>query len=214
MSPLSKPITTDAAEGRIPPVLHFKGPLGDITDEVLPQRNNPAKTSNWLNFDFGITEAIETSEPFNFPTFRIRFLELNIPGSAWEAFKKSIRDCGYSGPIDGLIGKNFEMQWGKAMLSLPKDGGGFENKEGSCWLARSIEGVENTSGELLAWVLDNVVGKDETSFKVQFTADATLRAKTGYQETLSQVMNGTLLQGLVSAGSLTVDGSGIYHKNG
>jgi hypothetical protein len=214
MSPLSKPVNTDAAAGMTPPVLHFKGKLADITDEVRPQRNNPNKSSNWLLFDFSNMEVIESSEPFSFPTYRIQFLELNIPGSAWEAFKKSIRDCGYAGPIDGLLEKTFEMQWATATLSLPKEGGGFENKEGNCWLARSIEGVENTSGELLAWIIDNVDGKDETTFKVQFTADATLRSKTGYQETLQQIMNSTLLAGLVSAGSLTVDGSGIYHKNG
>jgi hypothetical protein len=216
MSPLSKPLTTDATEGREPPVLHFKGALADITDEVRAQRRDPNKKSNWLLFDFNVKEVIRSSEPFNFPTYRIEMLELNIPGSGWEAFKKSVREFGYSGPIDGLIGRNFEMEWGRAILSLPKQGEGetgFENREGSCWLARSIEGVENTSGELLAWVIENVNGKNETEFKVQFTANAELRSKTGYQETLQQVMNGTLLTGLVSAGSLTLV-DGVYHKNG
>jgi hypothetical protein len=213
--PLNRQITTDATEGRTPPVLHFKGTLADITDEVRPQRRDENKTSNWLVFDFNNLNVIESSEPFNFPTYRIEILELNIPNSQWEAMKKSIRDCGYSGPIDGLIGRNnIEMQWGTATLSLPKDGGGFENRDGSCWLFRSIEGVENTSGELLQWVIDHVDGKTEEQFKIEFTADATLRTKTNYAQTLSQVMNSSLLGGLVAAGSLTVGTDGIYHKAG
>lgn len=213
MSPLDREVTTNEAESFVPKLLHFKGTLGDINDDVRARRNDPSKTSIYLQFDFNQLEVLEASEPYTFPTFRIELMEMNMPGTTWEMLKKSIRDANYSGPLNELIGKKFEMQWRTAVLNMRKrDASGYENREGNCWQVNSIEGVENTGDKLLAWILANVDGKTLAGFKAVYLSSAEIRGFTGYAEVTNQVMADTFIAGLVAGGVITVDDQGVYHK--
>lgn len=220
MSPLSKEVTTDEAVNNRHPLAHFKGKLADITDktEVSKRTNKPYTL---LKFDFTNLEVIKANEPFNFPTTSVEIMEMNVPFSQWEAWKKSVReDCGYSGSIEGLIGKNMEWEYGMALLSqrATNEDGSFieparyENRPGHCWLVREIEGVQNTGDKLLEWILENIDGRTEAQFKANFMAEAGIRNFTGYAETMTQVMAGAYLAPLVSANVLSVDASGVYHR--
>lgn len=213
MSPLNREIGTNEAESFVPKLVHFKGRLGDINDDVRARRNDATKTSTFLQFDFDQLEVIEASEPYTFPTFRIEILEMNMPGTQWEVFKKSIRDTGYSGPLNDLIGKKFEMQYRTATLNLRKqDGSGFENREGNAWQVNAIEGVENTGDKLFGWIIEHVEGKTNAQFKSEYLMNAEIRGYTGYAEVTNQIMADTFLSGLVAGNVLRVDDSGVYHK--
>lgn len=212
MSPLSKEVTTDEAVSG-PRVRHFTGRLGDITDEVRQQRRDASKTSTWLLFDFDQLEILEATEPYTFPTFRIEVLEINIPKTPWEVMKRSIRDCGYEGPISGLIGLKCELRYAEAVLSMGKrDGEGFEDREAYCWQFVNIEGVENTSEQLLDWVINTADGKTGAAFKAAYLTENSIRTMTNYGEVTNQVMGDILLPSLVTGSKLTVDENGIYHK--
>ena len=218
---LTKPVTTDEAVNNRHPLKHFKGNLVDITDRSeVSQRTNKPYTI--LKFDFTGLEVIEANEPYTFPTTEVEIMEMNVPFSQWEAWKKSVRDCGYSGPIDGLIGKKHEWHWNQAMLSQRKqnpdgsfiDPAAYENRLGYCWLVVSIEGVTNTGDQLLAWIIDHADNRNNNAFKAEFTSEASIRGLTGYQDAMVKVISDQFLSGLVMAGTLTLDETGVYHKAG
>lgn len=214
MTPVEGKTTEAAAEFNQHPLINFKADITDINESQRPQRNNPAKMNNFLTFDMADVEVIESREPYTFPTTQIEILEINIPGSNWEALKASIRKCGYSGDLNGLIGKRAHWQYTTAMLSQRNQTTQkFETKEGNCWQIVEIEGVENTSDKLLSAVLDIANGVDAATFKTNFLTNNDIRGYTGYPDMIAEVMNNKTLDLLVAAGKLSFDGT-LYHKVG
>lgn len=223
MSPLSKEVTTQEAVNNRHPLAEFKGKLVDITDKTEISKRT-RKPYTILTFDFVDIEVIKANEPYNFPTTSVDIMEMNVPFSQWEAWKKSVRDCGYTGGIEGLINKHMHWEFGSALLSqrvqevndegvlVDVEPARYENRAGYCWLVREISGVENTGGQLLDWILDNINEHTEAQFKASFMAEAELRSLTGYNEAMVQIMAGTYLPPLVSSGVLSVDSDGVYHK--
>ncbi len=214
MTPLPGDKTTEAAaEFSRHPLLEFVGDLVDINERIQPRRNDPSKTNSIIVFDFANIDVVASNEPYTFPTTQVEIFEMNMPNTQWEAFKASVRQCGYTGDLNGLIGKRMTFKWAAANLSNKNQvTGKYEVKEASCWQVTAIEGVENTSGQLLEAVVSIADGKDAAAFKSAFLADGNIRSLTGYADMLASVMNNAALDLLVAAGNLTVDGSGIYHK--
>ena len=214
MTPLPGDKTTEAAaEFSRHPLIEFIGDLVDINERIQPRRNDPSKTNSIIVFDFANIDVVTSNEPYTFPTTQVEIFEMNMPNTQWEAFKASVRQCGYAGDLNGLIGKRMTFKWSAANLSSKNQTTGkYEVKEASCWQVTNIEGVENTSGQLLDSVLGIVDGKSAADFKSAFLADNSIRSLTGYADMLAQVMKNETLDILVSAGKLTVDTNGIYHK--
>lgn len=210
--PTSRTIGTDAPERtfRQHPLKEFKGRISDVTDRPLD--NTPNRFI--VTFDFSEVEVIEANEPFNFPVTQIEIMELNFPETAWAVLTESIRNCGYSGDINGLIGKHAHLKFAPARLNMRVAGSDpvkYETREANAWQFLDLEGVENTAGELFDKVAALADGKDATGFKSAFMSDMTLQSYSNYADVAQQVMANTCLDFMVSIGKLSFDGT-LYHK--
>lgn len=218
--PLGTERTTDAATDNRHPLSDFWGDLADISDYSKPRAGDASKFNTFIKFDFAGIDVIASKEPYNFPVTSVEILELNMPNSPWEVFKASLRNCGFTGDLNGLIGKRLRMKYTDAILSQrkpnPEAAGKFiySNEPGSCWQVVEIEGVENTSSRLLDATIALADGVNDSTFKTAFMSDGSIRTMTGYAEMLVGVSQNQTLPMLIAAGKLTVDGSGIYHKVG
>lgn len=219
--PTSKTYDTTPAEDFEPSLLHFKGLITDVRDEI---RHNETtnKDSTVIIFDCAEVEVIEAKAPFTMPVYQVEIRWLPFPGTQSSAFQISAEKAGYKGDLNGLIGKRIEWHYTSAMLNLPKRvtnedgttsrGEGYENRMGKCWQVVAIEGVENTSNKLGEAILNMADGKTATEFKSAFLSDMSLQGLSSYDEVATQVMQNTHLDLLVSVGQLTVDSDGKYHK--
>jgi len=212
--PLGTDKTTDAASDNRHPLNEFWGGVADINDDVRQSRTNASKNNTFIVFDINNLDVIEAREPYAFPVTKVEILELNIPGTPWEAFKESLRKCGYEGSLNDLIGKRMRWKYAGAILNQREVVDGktsYVNKEGFCWQVVEIEGVNNTSDKLMDAVVALADGKNETDFKTQFLANNEMRSMTNYASMMQMVIGNSALSTLVSAGKLTFDGT-VYHK--
>lgn len=216
--PLSTERTTDAATDNRHPLNDFWGDLADINDYSKLRISDTSKFNTFIKFDFASIDVIASKEPYNFPVTSVEILELNMPNSPWEAFKASLRNCGFIGDLNGLIGKRLRMQYTDAILSQrkpnPEAAGKFiySNEPGSCWQVVEIEGVENTSNRLLDATVALANGVNDSTFKTVFMSDNSIRTMTGYAEMLVSVANNQALDMLVNSGKLTKGVDGLYSK--
>lgn len=213
MTPVGNRNTEAAPAGNRHPLRKFWGDIGDINAVQATSRANKAYTN--IVFDMVNIDILEANEPYTFPTTQISIPEFNFPGTAWEACKASIRRCGYTGPLDDLIGKRVLWDWSLAPIrNRNQQTGQYEETETSVWQITEIEGVANTGANLVAISADLANGNNEAGFRNAFLANNEVRGLSGYAEALAQVIRGAYLDLLVQAGQLTVDTSGIYHKVG
>ena len=221
--PTNRTVTTDApSDFRQHPLKEFKGTISDITDEPLSD-NNPNRFR--IIFHISELEVIESNEPFNFPVTQVAIAEFNFPKTEWAALTESIRNAGYTGDINGLIGKRTHWKHAPATLNQrvsaaksanPETGepampAVYNDVQGNAWQILSIEGIENTTNDLVDKVVEIADGKDAVIFKSAFMSDMSLQGLTNYNEIAQQVMQNTALDFLVSINKLTFDGS-VYHK--
>ena len=205
MTPVSGKTTDAAPVGNRHPLQEFKGEIVDINEKSEVSRNNKAYTN--IVFDIAGLEVIQANEPYAFPTTQILIAEFNIPGSNWEAWKESLRNTGFTGDLNNLIGKRTHWKWDAALLSnRNQQTGKYEMTESFCWKIIGIEGVSNTSGQLMYEVASIADGHTEAEFKSLFLANNEVRRLTGYADVLNMVMQNQLLPNLVLAGTLKVDG--------
>lgn len=216
---LTRDVTTEAASANRHPLNDFWGTLEDINERSQAQRANPSKSTTFIVFDMSDIEVIAANEPYNFNVTKVEIPELNMSNTSWEAFKESLRKCGFSGSLNDLITKRLHWQWADALLSqreekVNEDGTKsftYPVKSGKCWQVIEIEGVENTSNKLLDAACEIANGKTDSQFKTDFMSNNDIRTLTGYSDLLMSVVNNQALDMLVSAGKLTFDGT-VYHK--
>lgn len=233
MSPLPENKTTDApAEFRRHALKDFWGDVEDINAKGGVTQSTQKPYTD-IVFDMKNIEIIESFEPWPHPTTQVSIRELDMPNTEWAAWKESIRKCGYSGPLNGLITKRLHWVWTSGVLLSQRklqmdDAGnvvrdengrtvyaeGYENRPGTCWQVVEIVGVENTGDKLIDWSIEHADGKTLTEFKTEFMADAEIRAYTNYGQVVVAVSSDQWLNTLVAGGQLTIDGSGVYHKVG
>ena len=212
--PLGNERTTDAATDNRHPLNEFWGDIADITDPSRPSRTDASKSNTFIVFDINNLDVIEAREPYNFPVTKVEIMELTFANTPWEAFKESLRKCGFEGSLNNLIGKRTHWKYAPAILNRSEVVDGkrvYSNVEGACWQIVEIEGVNNTSDRLMDAVVALADGKNETDFKTQFLANNELRTMTNYASMMQMVIGNSALSTLVSAGKLTFDGT-TYHK--
>ena len=211
--PTTRTVTTDAPSGfRQHPLKEFKGRIVDITDEPLASNPNVFL----IKFAIAEVEVIEANEPFNFPVTEVEILEIRRSETAWAVFTESLRNYGFSGDINGLIGKRSHWKFAPAKLNMRVPGSDpavYETRDANAWQVIELEGVENTTNELIDKVAAIADGKDATSFKSAFMSDMTLQGYSNYGEVAQQVMANTFLDFMVSVDKLSFDGTS-YHKVG
>ena len=208
MSPLPSDVTTEAAPvGNRHPLQEFVGDLVDINQTSEVAKNEKKTVYNIATFDFANIEVIAANEPYNFPTTQVALSMFNIPGTNWEEFKKSIKNCGFNGALNDLIGKRIHMKWASAMLSNRNQlTGKYELGEGWCWQVVGIEGVTNTGSQLMDAIVTMADGHTADEFKASVLADPNIRTLTGYTDILGLVMGNQILPTLVAGGKLTLAG--------
>ena len=218
MMPTTRPIDTAPPADFTPVITDFKCLITDVRDETRAGRNEDSRPVEWFIFDCAELEVLAAREPFTMPVYQVEIRMINMPYSQWAVMKESIRNCGYSGDVNGLIGKHVHFQWAPAIISLPKrdeagnNTGGYENREGHCWQIVEVEGVENTSNQLEDKILTMADNRNAAAFKAEFLGDMSLNTLTGYDTTANQVIQGQLLPLLVTMGKLSLDENGVYHR--
>lgn len=203
--------TTDAATNNRHPLNDFWGDIVDINDLVTPRRTDPTKNNTIIRFDIANLDIIEANEPYTFPTTQVEIFEMNMPNTNWEAWKESVRKCGYEGDLNGIINKRAHWQYAPATLSTRGEDGKYSNQPGKAWQIVEIEGVNNTSGSLIDKAVDIANGKTASEFKSAFMGDGNIRSLTGYSDMLVSVSKDEFLPTLVASGKLTLNGD-IYSK--
>jgi hypothetical protein len=198
--------TTDAAPvGNFHPLQEFKGEIVDINEKQEVSRGNKAYTN--IVFDIAGLEVIEANEPYAFPTTQIVIAEFNFSNTNWEVFKESLRSTGFTGDLNNLIGKRAHWKWSPARISnRDQTTDKYVVTDSFCWKIIGIDGVSNTSGQLMYEVASIADGNTESEFKAKFLANNEVRRLTGYADVLNMVMQNQLLPNLVLAGTLKVDG--------
>lgn len=226
---MTDPFIPSVAEPQdfVSPLIHFKGVLKEHKSETrVPDEGGKARLS--VTFNFVDITVIESREPYAFPIATLKLPYSDRSATRWAAFTKSFRSLvpkeayGSPDPLSVLDGKEVEMRFQHARLRLPlkdddgEDTGKWAEQDGEAWQLVSVEGF-GSAGEQVAMtdlIVDFADGKKDSDIYQWIYTEQSLKNQAGYMEALEAVGERTLLTTLVTAGKLTVDADGVYHKAG
>lgn len=213
--------------GFTPVVTHFKGHVQSVSYE---EKVGEGYTTKQVLFNCDNVEVLASREPYNYPTYQVVVnYAPSAENHAWQYLRKSMQ-ANYPGmqPKD-LEGSEVEMQFAeffddeRIMLNRPKDVIRRDGTKAQEWSAQPggawvfLSGGEGTADPSVGFndvLLDIAEGKTSSEFMQAFYEDARLRSFDEYNDAVSALSNGTLLEGLVTAGVLSEDAEGKFHKVG
>ena len=213
---------TSAPENQSP-LEKFSGVLADVTIEEAERKNNDGTTRMVQTevFDFIEVVPIRVSEPYPFPTAKIRITYTPKRGqNRWAVLAASIRKFAPALGVEperafgALQGRKLTMEMLPGSIRM-LDEGEWKDKEANCWHLVDIEGVD-ASGDGKVNVIEYAVGllegKTETAFYEQLYQDETIR-KWG-QELITLASDRKLVSSWATAGLVKQETDGTYRKVG
>ena len=209
------------------PLRHFRGKMDSITGSMV-QRGAMTQARLEVNYNFSDVEVIESTEPYPFPVAQISLLHSNRTKSAMGVLGASIDriinvGLGDNAPQeqvknqDFLIGKVQEwkltpghMMWdAEAKVETPRE----------CWEVVMVKGtgeVAPTTTKATDVIspaqqaLNLLDGKTIQQFNNVVFQDPLIKEKGG--RLIGLIIDGTFVKSLETAGTVTKDENGIYHK--
>ncbi len=194
-----------------------------------------------LQFDEGDLEVVKSDTPFTHPntSIEVRYSENGIradgQGNGWAFFAKSCERIIPEGQgMDALKGHHLDLEWrdtfydeeGQVVECLVWGGSAAPNTvvKRQTWILVGADGVnwsgdDGSTGDVTAVATDpagedvNVTMANAVDGKNKVDANAALLGIPAVRTTLmNDVVSGAIYDTLVTAGVITVDGEGVYHK--
>lgn len=195
------------------PLVRFRGVLNKYEAQEQTFEGSDRKSVR-VAFAFTDLEVLEANEPYNFPITIVNIPYSESSKTRWEALKNSASKVLPQRDIDLLIGKKQEWYWTDCTLRTRDDAGKWGDAPGKAWQIVSVEGSgPSDSGQTLNQALvDMVDGKSDSAFYQMVFTDPKVKAMPGFTNAVEAITNRTLLESFITAGLVTRDSDGIYHK--
>lgn len=215
------------------PLQEFKGVVAGYTARVQrfeARGNQAARDAQIVDFDVKDLVVIRSREPYMLPIGKISIPYSERGDTRWAVFTGSLRAIippeiwqASSDPLGLLVGKQQHWSFRTGKLRGPiKDAEGNDVYEGGkqkwgptdadTWQVISIEGLGTGGVQLLDLIAQFAVGKNQDEVNQAVLQTVEWKGYAGYQAAVEGTLNRTLLPGLIAAGKLVQEPSGLYTK--